>query len=130
MKMVKKGIDGLYGMLEKNKYLAKMKPVLIAVDEFFFGTGRVTDMAPHIADHMDMKRFMALVVVALTPLTVSTIYLWGWRVVAMILVSYAFGGIAEVAFAVIRKKEIHEGFLVTGLIFPLILPPTTPLWVV
>lgn len=130
MKLVKKGIDSLYGMLEKNRHLAKMKPALLAVDEFFFGTGRVTDIAPHIADHIDMKRFMALVVVALVPLTVSTVYFWGWRAVAMILVSYTFGGMAEVAFAVIRKKEIHEGFLVTGLIFPLILPPTVPLWVV
>jgi RnfABCDGE-type electron transport complex D subunit len=129
MRLVKKGIDSLYGMLEKNRHLAKMKPVLLAVDEFFFGTGRVTDIAPHIADHMDMKRFMALVVAALTPLTMGAIYFWGWRAAAMILVSYTFGGIAEVAFAVIRKKEIHEGFLVTGLIFPLTLPPTTPLWV-
>src|SRR3990167_5354300 len=46
------------------------------------------------------------------------------------MVSYIFGGIVEVAFAVSRKKEIHEGFLVTGLIFPLILPPTAPLWIV
>ncbi|MDP2913149.1 MAG: RnfABCDGE type electron transport complex subunit D [Candidatus Omnitrophota bacterium] len=130
MKFIKNGIDSLYGIIQKNKFLIKMKPVLLAVDEFFFGTARVTDAAPHITDHMDMKRFMALVVVALMPLVMGAIYFWGWRVVAMILVSYTFGGMAEAAFAVIRKKEIHEGFLVTGLIFPLTLPPTVPLWVV
>ena len=48
----------------------------------------------------------------------------------MFAVSYAVGGLVEVLFAIIRKEEIHEGFLVTGLIFPLVLPPTTPLWVV
>jgi Na+-transporting NADH:ubiquinone oxidoreductase subunit B/electron transport complex protein RnfD len=48
----------------------------------------------------------------------------------MIAVSYVVGGIIEVLFALIRKKSIEEGFLVTGLIFPLILPPTAPLWMV
>jgi len=48
----------------------------------------------------------------------------------MIIVSYAAGGLVEVAFAMIRKKEIEEGFFVTGIIFPLVLPPTTPLWIV
>jgi Na(+)-translocating NADH:ubiquinone oxidoreductase B subunit len=48
----------------------------------------------------------------------------------MIIVSYAAGGAVEVAFAVIRKEEINEGFLVTGLLFPLILPPGLPLWMV
>jgi len=48
----------------------------------------------------------------------------------MIAVSYIAGGLVEVIFAIVRKKEIHEGFLITGLIFPLVLPPTTPLWIV
>ncbi|HDQ13763.1 MAG TPA: RnfABCDGE type electron transport complex subunit D, partial [Sediminispirochaeta sp.] len=47
-----------------------------------------------------------------------------------VLVSYAAGGVVEVAFAAIRRRPIEEGFLVTGLIFPLVLPPTTPLWIV
>jgi Na(+)-translocating NADH:ubiquinone oxidoreductase B subunit len=48
----------------------------------------------------------------------------------MIIVSYAAGGAVEVLFAAIRKEEINEGFLVTGLLYPLILPPTLPLWMV
>ncbi|MGD2088618.1 MAG: NADH:ubiquinone reductase (Na(+)-transporting) subunit B [Candidatus Aminicenantes bacterium] len=44
------------------------------------------------------------------------------------IVSMAVGGFWEVLFACIRKHEVHEGFLVTGLLFPLILPPTIPLW--
>jgi Na+-transporting NADH:ubiquinone oxidoreductase subunit B/electron transport complex protein RnfD len=48
----------------------------------------------------------------------------------MIIVSYAAGGAIEVLFAIVRKEDIAEGFLVTGLIFPLVLPPTMPLWMV
>jgi len=44
------------------------------------------------------------------------------------LVTMLVGGHAEVLFAIVRKHEINEGFLVTGLLFPLTLPPTIPLW--
>lgn len=44
------------------------------------------------------------------------------------LVTNIFGGLWEVVFATVRKHEINEGFLVTGLLFPLTLPPTIPLW--
>jgi Na+-transporting NADH:ubiquinone oxidoreductase subunit B len=44
------------------------------------------------------------------------------------IMTMAVGGMWEVGFAVVRRHPINEGFLVTGLIFPLILPPTTPLW--
>ena len=46
----------------------------------------------------------------------------------ILLTSYAVGGLWEVLFAIIRKHEINEGFLVSGLLFPLTLPPTIPLW--
>src|SRR5690606_4369466 len=49
-------------------------------------------------------------------------------VLPIVLVSYAAGGIAEAVFAVIRKHPINEGFLVTGMLIPLILPVTIPLW--
>jgi Na+-transporting NADH:ubiquinone oxidoreductase subunit B len=48
--------------------------------------------------------------------------------VPLYLVTMAVGGAWEVLFGVVRKLEINEGFLVTGLLFPLILPPSTPLW--
>ncbi len=46
----------------------------------------------------------------------------------VVFVTFAVGGLWEVVFAVVRRHEINEGFLVTGMIFPLILPPTIPLW--
>lgn len=106
-----------------------IKPVRNAMDEFFRGTARLTT-TPHIADYLDLKRFMSMVIIGLIPSVLSAIYFWGPRVILIILTSYIAGGAVETIFAIVRKKEIHEGFLVTGLIFPLILPPTIPLWMV
>jgi len=46
----------------------------------------------------------------------------------VLLVTFIVGGVIEVAFAAVRKHEVNEGFLVTGMLFPLTLPPTIPLW--
>ena len=46
----------------------------------------------------------------------------------ILVVTFAVGGLWEVLFAVVRKHEVNEGFFVTGMLFPLILPPTLPLW--
>lgn len=129
MKFIRDILENVNNLTQKNRLLKHLKPILLATDEFFFGTDKVTHL-PHIVDYMDIKRFMSWVVIALIPVTVASIYFWGLRVVAIIIISYLFGGLVEVGFAIARKKEIHEGFLVTGLIFPLILPPTVPLWMV
>ena len=110
--------------------LRAAKPVFDAMDNFFFAPKTPTVAAPHVRDPLDVKRFMSVVVVALIPCVAASFYFFGLRVLAMIVVSYAAGGAVEVAFAMIRKEEINEGFLVTGLLFPLVLPPTLPLWMV
>ncbi len=46
----------------------------------------------------------------------------------VLIVTFAVGGAWEVLFAVVRKHEVNEGFFVTGMLFPLICPPTIPLW--
>jgi len=51
-----------------------------------------------------------------------------WVVLPIIIVSYAVGFFWEILFAAIRRHPISEGFLVTGMLFPLTLPPTIPLW--
>ncbi len=112
------------------KPMRRVGAIFKALDGIVYGTRKVTTGAPHILDHIEIKRYMAIVIVALLPSTVAAIVYFGWYPLAMIITSYVCGGIVEVAFAVIRKKEIEEGFLVTGLIFPLVLPPTTPLWIV
>lgn len=110
--------------------LRRAKPVFQATEHFFFGPGTRTGKAPHVRDPLDVKRFMLVVIISLAPCVLAALRLFGLRVLAMIAVSYAAGGAVEVLFAVIRKEEINEGFLVTGLLFPLILPPALPLWMV
>lgn len=119
-----------FDKLKKKESLETIRPVINAADFFFFGTDEVTGNKPHIRDYIDIKRYMIMVVFALLPTLLAAIYFYGWRVLTIVIVSYTFGGITEVLFAIFRKKKIDEGFLVTGMIFPLILPPTIPLWVV
>ena len=126
MKIVRDFFDGL----KKTRVLRPLKPVIETLEGIVLGSTETTSQAPHFLDHIEIKRYMSTVILAMVPTTVAAVVFFGWYVLAMILTSYVVGGIIEVLFALIRKKEIEEGFLVTGLIFPLILPPTAPLWVV
>jgi len=107
-----------------------MKPLYEAMENFFFAPPSRTLYAPFSRDPLDIKRYMSMVIIGLLPCVAASLYFFGLRVIPMIIVSYMAGGVVEVAFAVIRKEPIAEGFLVTGLIFPLVLPPATPLWMV
>ncbi len=130
MIIVKKALEKVSDFVEKRPALRKFNPVIEAADGFFFGTDKTAPLAPHISDRIDIKRYMSLVIVALIPATLAGIYFYGLRILVIILASYVFGGLTEVIFSVIREKPVYEGFLVTGLIFPLILPPTIPVWMV
>ena len=128
---------------------AKLHPLFEATESFFFIPGLSTQSDTHVRDSLDLKRFMSFVILALMPCLCFGIYNVGYQslmasgkypallpavilglqtVLPLIIVSYAVGFFWEILFAVIRKKEISEGFLVTGLLFPLTLPPTIPLW--
>lgn len=136
-------------LFEKGKPLEKLYPLYEATDTFLFTPGKTTKKAPFVRDSVDMKRIMIFVVIALVPCIAMGIYNTGYqillaknlpfdfwqclilglqKVLPIILVSYAAGGFWEVLFAVFRKHEINEGFLVTGILYALILPPTMPLW--
>ena len=123
------GIRKLLKTLENVKPLKPFKTIFQTLDGIIFGTTETTRIAPHFLDNIEIKRYMTCVILALIPATVASIVFFGIKVLWLIFFSYAAGGIVEVAFAIIRKKDIEEGFLVTGLIFPLILPPTTPIWI-
>jgi Na+-transporting NADH:ubiquinone oxidoreductase subunit B len=116
--------------LSHQKALRRFGTIFETLEGIVFGPAEITPGAPHILDNLEIKRFMSIAILALIPSTIAAIVFFGWRVLAIIIVSYVAGGIVEVTFAIIRKRHIEEGFLVTGLIFPLVLPPTTPLWVV
>jgi len=126
MKLVRLLLDKLY----KIPVVNKAEPLIEAVDAALFGTDKTTRGVPHIADSIDSKRFMTCALIGLAPATLASIYFFGLRTLMMIVVSYVAGISVEFTFAVVRKHKIHEGFFVTGLIYPLVLPPTTPLWVV
>jgi len=130
MKLLLRLLDRLRPGFEEGGRFARFKCVFDAGEAFSFSPATRTPGAPHVRDPLDVKRFMSMVIIALAPCLVASIYFFGWRVLAVVIVSYVAGGIVEVVFAVVRKEEINEGFLVTGLIFPLILPPGLPLWMV
>lgn len=125
----------------------RLAPLYEMVDTLFYVPGTTTSVAPHIRDAVDMKRSMFTVIIALLPALLFGIYNTGYQVdpgagflqnmltggtavLPLILVSYTVGGLWELLFAVVRRHEINEGFLVTGLLLPMILPPGIPLWMV
>lgn len=130
--------------------LERLYPLYEANDTFLFTPSEVTHGAPHVRDAIDIKRTMIMVVLALIPAVLFGMWNAGHQyhmvnqvadttfladilkgaliVLPIILVSYLVGGLWEVAFAIVRKHPINEGFLVSGLLFPLTLPPTVPLW--
>jgi Na+-transporting NADH:ubiquinone oxidoreductase subunit B len=136
-------------LFEKGGKLEKYFPIFEMNETILFWTNTRTKSGPHIRDGLDTKRFMMTVVVALLPMTLFGMYNIGFQhfkalgmaatffetftfgllqALPLILISYAVGGFWEVLFAIVRKHEVNEGFLVTGLLFPLILPATMPLW--
>lgn len=137
-------------LFEKEGKLNFFYPLFEAGDTFIRTPAETTKTAPFARDSIDQKRLMIFVIYALIPAILFGIWNAGHlfnvenhvgnasfftdiirgstMVIPIILVSYIVGGIWEVLFALIRKHEINEGFLVTGMLFPLILPPTLPLW--
>lgn len=133
----------------KGGKLEKFHPFFEATETVFFIPGNVTTTGPHVRDSLDVKRFMAFVLVALIPTFLFGIYNTGYQsnlgsglstgffpvvfrglgiVMPLVIVSYTVGFAWELLFAVARKHKISEGFFVTALLFPLTLPPTIPLW--
>ena len=130
MKILLQIFEKVSPIFEEGGKLSSMKPLYEAMENFFFAPSSKTLQAPFGRDPLDIKRYMSMVIIGLLPCVAAALYFFGLRVIPMIIVSYVAGGMVEVLFAVIRKEPIAEGFLVTGLIFPLVLPPTTPLWMV
>lgn len=149
MKFIENLLDKHRDRFEKGGDLSKWKPLFEATDTILFWTNERTKISPHVRDSLDLKRFMMMVIVALIPSTLFGIYNIGYqhyyalgqdpelwssflfgliKFLPIVVVSYAVGGFWEVLFAIVRKHEVNEGFLVTGILFPLTLPPTIPLW--
>lgn len=149
MNPIEKFFDVNRKHFEKGGRLEKLWPLYESIETVFYATAAVSRFAPNIRDSLDSKRFMMLVIVALLPHYAFGIYnvgyqahlaaglpaLWGpvvWTglkvVLPIILVVFFFGFAWEVLFSSVRKHEMSEGVLVSCALFPLILPPTIPLW--
>ena len=134
---------------EKGGKLEKFYYAFEAGESFHFVTDKKTDVGAHVRDSVDLKRMMVTVILALIPCFIFGAWNVGYqqllaagedtnlvncmiqglgKVLPLMLVVYATGGTIEAIFAVIRKHEINEGFLVSGFLITLILPPTMPLW--
>ncbi|MDJ0839750.1 MAG: NADH:ubiquinone reductase (Na(+)-transporting) subunit B [Acidobacteriota bacterium] len=147
----------LHDLFQKNEHmflkggkLEKFYPLYEAQESFLFTPKNVTNTRVHVRDSLDSKRLMSMVIVALVPCILYGAYNVGLQmakaagdptdniaglfgsgflqILPIIIVSYAAGGVWEVLFAVLRRHEINEGFLVTGILFPLTCPPDIPLW--
>ena len=152
MKFLHKILDKQRPMFEKGGKLEKLYYLFEAGETFLFSPSTTAkNKGVQIRDAIDLKRMMMTVVIAMVPCLIWGIFnvgyqhylavgdpkaffsidnlLFGGRwVLPIVLVSYAAGGLIEGVFAVIRKHPINEGFLVTGMLIPLIVPPTIPLW--
>ena len=145
--MLRKLLDNVEKTILSNDKLKKFHPLHDALDTFLYSTNTKTEHAPFVRDAVDLKRTMILVVLALLPAFFFGIYnvglqspdvidknfqncfIYGMKIVLpMYLVVFAVGGLFEAIFAIIRGHEINEGFLVTGFLIPLTMPPTVPLW--
>ena len=132
-------------LFKKGGKLEKLYPIYEMGEGFMFVLPYRTKTGAHIRDAIDMKRFMITVYAALIPAFIFGIFNAGYQhflsvgiiasvwdmilkgaiiVIPIYLIVLVTGGVWEVLFAVIRKHEINEGFLITSFLIPLIVPPT------
>ncbi|MCQ2974842.1 MAG: NADH:ubiquinone reductase (Na(+)-transporting) subunit B [Bacteroidales bacterium] len=151
MKAIRKFLDKIKPNFQEGGKFPKLKSTFGAFESFFFVPNHVTTKGAHIRDCMDMKRNMTAVIIALLPALLFGMWNVGnfhyqmtgeeagfWcqffyglgQVFPIIVVSYVSGLFLEFLFAQVRKEEVNEGFLVTGLLIPMIVPVDCPLWMV
>jgi Na+-transporting NADH:ubiquinone oxidoreductase subunit B len=146
----------LHNLKEKYKG-TKMAPAFNAIHTFLYLPNEVTHGGTHIKAADDLKRTMNIVIMALVPcllfgmfnagyqhhaaidnslradalanfFTLDNLWIGVIKVLPLVIVSYGVGLLVEFIFAVIKGHEVEEGYLVTGMLVPLIVPVDTPLW--
>ena len=145
MKALRNIVDKLKPTFSKGGKLSFLQSTFEGFETFLFVPNETTRKGAHIRDCNDMKRTMIMVVIALIPaflfgcywagaqvgLEGLTAFFYGLvRILPMVATSYIVGLAIEFYFAQIRGHEINEGFLVSGLLIPMIMPISTPLWMV
>ena len=151
MQFLRKQLDKLKHNFERGGKLEKYYHAYEAFETFLFVPNTTTSgRGAQIRDAVDLKRLMMTVIISMLPCLVFGIWNVGhqhfmaigqtdaatvdklWvglvQVLPIIIVSYGVGLGIEFVFAMIRQHPVNEGFLVTGMLIPLVMPPDIPLW--
>lgn len=149
MDSLRRKIEEIKPHFTKGGKFEKFQSVFEGIETFIFVPDKVTFKGSHIRDAIDLKRTMTIVIIAMLPALLFGAWNVGFqhfrslgeevnllqnfwygfiRILPMLVVSYGVGLGIEFAAAQIRGHEINEGFLVTGMLIPLIMPIDVPLW--
>ncbi|MBL7870558.1 MAG: NADH:ubiquinone reductase (Na(+)-transporting) subunit B [Cyclobacteriaceae bacterium] len=151
MNFLRNQLDKVKHSFEKGGKLEKYFYAYEALETFLFAPNTTNgEKGSQIRDAIDLKRLMMTVIVAMIPCLLFGIWNVGHQhflaigqpdaalgdkiligslqVIPIIVVSYGVGLGIEFVFAILRKHPINEGFLVTGMLIPLVMPPGIPLW--
>lgn len=152
MKGLKRKIDSIKPHFEKGGKYEKLNSVFDGFYTFLFTPNETSRSGAHIHDASDSKRLMITVVIALLPCmlfgmwnvgyqhalaigstdhNIFSLFLYGlWQTLPQIVTAYVVGLGIEFIIAQIRGHEIQEGFLVSGILIPMICPVDTPCWMI
>jgi len=151
MSSLRRFVDKIKPPFEKGGKLHIFLSGFEAIETFLFVPNKVTSGRVHIKDANDMKRSLILVMIAMVPALLFGIWNTGfhhfqalgtdagfWQMVGfgflkilpMFIVSYVVGLGIEIAFAQMRHEEVAEGYFVTGMLIPMVMPVDVPLWMV
>ena len=149
MKSLRKYIDKKKPLFQKGGKFAKLGSTFGAIETFLFTPNHTSKSGVHIHDAIDLKRTMTVVILALVPAMlfgswnigyqnglafgiergIIDNFIFGFlKLLPLLVVSYGVGLGIEFIAAQIRGHEVNEGFLVTGILIPLIMPVNVPLW--
>ena len=149
MKIFRNLLNSVKPHFEEGGKLQKLYPAYDAFETFLFVPDHTTKSGSHIRDAIDLKRSMMTVIIALLPAlffgmwNIGNVYYGAIgeeaefftkfsygaiKMLPLILVSYIVGLTVEFAFAIYRGHQVNEGYLVTGLLIPMIMPISIPLW--
>ncbi len=150
MKALRKYLDKIKPNFEKGGKFHAFHSVFDGFETFLFTPNTTSKSGTHIHDTIDSKRIMTIVVIALVPALLFGMYNVGYQhfkftgaegnflevfgygflaVLPKLIVSYVVGLGIEFAIAQWKNEEIQEGFLVSGILIPMIVPVDCPLWI-
>jgi len=151
MSSLRRFVDKIKPPFEKGGKLHIFLAGFEAIESFFFVPNQVTRGRVHIKDANDMKRSLIIVIIAMVPALLFGIWNTGFhhfqalgieaafwqmvwfgflKILPIIIVSYVVGLGIEIAFAQMRNEEVAEGYFVSGMLIPLVMPADVPLWMV